>query len=142
MPTYLNGKRPRRITKIRVDEISEVDRPANGIPFCMYKRDVYKTSFPELAMWAPRVSVNKSTSTEYDSSAVSRLLTSVIKAGEAPGDGTHIPPDDMPPDLTAEDYARARDRIDAAGVVTVNSPRLYPPFHVPSAVDRTDPVTV
>lgn len=144
MARYTNGK-PRRITKIRVDEISEVDRPANGIPFLFYKREDGKPSSepapatnPELAEWASPDARRREASADYDGSTVAGILASIGKASP----GTTIDPEDVPPGLSPADYARARERIDADGVVAVNSPRLYPPVHVPSAVDTTHPISV
>lgn len=154
MPRYVNG-RARRITKIRVDEISEVDRPANGIPFLLYKREdgapaAASAATPsvcaDLAKWGARSSVAKSMSADYDGAAVAGLLASVAKRGTpdpaAPGDGTLVDLDGEAAGLTAEDYAREVSRIDAAGVAAVNSPKFHPNVHVPSAVDVTDPVPV
>lgn len=153
MPRYLPGGRARRITKIRVDEISEVDRPANGIPFLFYKREdkpadpAPALTLPDLAKWAQRAPVNKNAApAEYDAGAVAGLFASVLKGAlpdaSAPGDGTRIDIDGQTPGLTAADYARDRDRIDAQGVAYTNSEKFYPSFHVPVAEVVADPVPV
>lgn len=94
------GGKPRRITKLVVEEVSLVDKAANGEEFLLYKRDIAAdgneretfeaqaavitpASVPELAKFIPsQGDSSRSESLPYDAGAVLRTLGAIGVRGE------------------------------------------------------------
>lgn len=86
--------RPVRITKLVVEEVSLVDKPANGDEFVLMKRDaegrlvkvehaVSMNSVPEIAAYVPQpAAAGESIRLPYDSGGVLALLGRIGQIGE------------------------------------------------------------